>query len=95
LQRDPNAQHTPSERAILDAAPELGPAESAVLMCWHDLASCRPVGMSGAGAIPWTAIMEWARMHGMEREQSIVLAEAIRILDVKRAERITSERNLK
>lgn len=51
--------------------------------------------MSGAGAIPWTAIMEWARLHGMEAAQSMVLAEAIRILDVKRAERITSERNLK
>lgn len=94
-QRDPKAGPTVSDRAILDAVPSQGPAEAIVVACWHDLDSCRPIGMAGAGAIPWTAIMQWADLHGMQREMALVLADAIRILDVQRAERISSERDLK
>ena len=82
------------ERAVLESQPRQEPAEAAVLMCWHDLHSCRPIGPMGAGAIPWTAIMEWARVHQVDREESIVLADAIRHLDAARAERLASERNL-
>ena len=31
-----------------------------------ELQSARPVGMSGACAIPWTAINEWARRFGID-----------------------------
>ncbi len=48
--------------------------------------------MDGAGPIPWTAIIEWTRMHGMDREPALLLADVIRYLDVDRMERIASER---
>jgi hypothetical protein len=44
-----------------------------------------------AGPIPWTAIVEWARFHGLDREATGVLVTVIRRLDNDRAEREASK----
>jgi len=65
------------------------------LECWHDLDSCRLLGFAGAGPIPWTAITEWCRWQGVDRELTLVLLDVIRHLDVARSERIASEAETK
>ena len=86
---------TASERRKLDAEPSLEEIDRIALACWRDLDSCRPQGYAAPGAIPWTAIVEWARHHGADRVETKVLAEVIRILDVDRAEAISAEMEMR
>jgi hypothetical protein len=60
------------------------------LRAWGDLSTCRPIGMA-VGFIPWTAIIEWARFHGLDREATQILVDVIRKLDHDRAERDASK----
>lgn len=83
------------EQRILDERPDLGPAHSIVLMCWRDLESERPSGFSGAGPIPWSRVMEWSRVRGAGEREALVIAEAVRFLDVRRSEQIASKETLK
>src|SRR5690606_33379712 len=86
---------TASEKRKLDAEPPLEEIDRIALACWRDLDSERPQGFAAPGAIPWSAIMAWAREMGIWRTQARVLAEIIRILDVDRAEAISSEMEMK
>jgi hypothetical protein len=83
-----------SERRILDARPEIDDCAEDILRCWHDLESCRAIGMV-VGPIPWTAVIEWARLHRLDRRATMLLADVIRYLDAKRADRERSAANLK
>ncbi len=60
------------------------------LACWRDLDSCRPQGFSGAGAIPYTAILEWSRHNSIDSENVDMLITVIRHLDIDRADRIAA-----
>jgi hypothetical protein len=60
------------------------------LTAWAELSTCRPIGMA-VGPIPWTAIIAWARFHGLDREATGVLVTVIRRLDNDRAERDASK----
>lgn len=44
-----------------------------------ELSTCKPIGMGGAGPIPWTAIREYARDHGIRDVEQF--AELVRTLD--------------
>ena len=48
---------------------------------WRDLHSSRPIGMAGPGRIPWTAVNEWAKRHGVEGEQFDMLVECVEAQD--------------
>jgi hypothetical protein len=61
-----------------------------LVRAWHELHSCRPQGFSGAGLIPWTAIIEWCRFRGLDREATLLVVDVIRKLDHDRAEREAS-----
>jgi hypothetical protein len=80
---------SPAEKKILASQPPLGEAESVVLSCWNDLDASRT---GGVGAIDWRAIRDWVREQGGESTEVRVVAQAIRVLDVERAERMESER---
>lgn len=70
--------------------------DDALLLCvraWHDLETCRSVGM-GAGPIPWTAVQEWARAGGLDRDSTRLLHEVIRYVDSERARIEQAKRNL-
>ncbi len=56
------------------------------LQAWHSLSSCRPIGMSGAVAIPWTAIMEWCDRKGLDEPLTDLVVTVIERLDADRAE---------
>jgi hypothetical protein len=84
-----------SERDILDEQPETDEAVSVCVEAWHDLHSERPLGMAGAGLIPWRSMLEWARFHGLDREAAKVLITVLRKLDHDRAEREASKAALK
>lgn len=63
------------------------PRDHAVDRCvaaWHELATCRPVGF-GVGLIPFTAIVAWAEVEGMDRESTTLLRRVIRYVDNERA----------
>lgn len=85
---------TREEQRILDVRPELDDCAEDILRCWHDLESCRPMGLV-VGPIPWTAIIEWARLHRWDREATVLLADVIRYLDTQRVARERSALNLK
>lgn len=62
---------------------------------WNDLHSCRPLGFSGAGDIPYTAISTWADREGLDSELFRLLKHVIFRLDRDRAEREASKARAK
>jgi hypothetical protein len=60
--------------------PELLPGLELYLNAFHDLSSCRQVGM-GVGFIPFTAVLEYARWHGFDKAHSEDLHYHISCLD--------------
>lgn len=66
--------------------PELDVASEQCLRAWSDLASERHIGMSGAGAIPFTAALAWCRFRGLDDEATRLVWAVIRDLDHRRAE---------
>lgn len=87
-------QPTPHEQEILSRQPECDEAMTLCISAWHELGTCRPVGMSGAGAIPFTATLQWAQFRGLDRELTEILLTVINKLDCERAEREASQRSL-
>lgn len=65
--------------------PERDFAMQTVLRAWADLSTCRPIGMT-VGPIPWTAIVQWAEFHDLDRDAAGILVHVIRQLDIERAE---------
>ena len=76
-----------------------------VLRAWRDLDSCRPITpypkaagdsvvyVPVRGSIPYTAIVEWADVEGLDYESFSLLLSVIARLDGERMERIQSELN--
>src|SRR3546814_6195688 len=65
---------------------------------FHDLHTCRPYGFGGPLDIPWSAIDQWARRHGIENDEFDALVTVIRAMDrawlglqAKRSEEHTAE----
>lgn len=61
-------------------APELGFGLDLYYEAFWDLATCRPVGL-GAGAIPWTAIRDYAIAFAFDEEQTEILFHCVRLMD--------------
>ena len=85
----------PSEQPIIDARPEYDSAIAMCLEAWHDLGSCRPLGFSGAGFIPFTAVLAWAEFNRLDHELTTMLLAVIQRLDRDRAEREASAHALR
>lgn len=83
------------ETEVLARSP---PVDLATVLCveaWHALGSCRALGYSGMGSIPWTAILTWSQHNQLDRENTDMLIAVIQRLDADRAEREASQRALK
>lgn len=58
-----------------------------VWRAWEELSTCRPYHMAGAGPIPWVAIHEWSRHHGLTRDEEDDLAAFVWALDAEMMKR--------
>lgn len=85
--REANAK----ERALLDQQPDVDLAMQRCIDCWDDLDSCRQAIGAVTGAIPFPAILEWSRLHRLDRAWILLLVDVIGTLDTERAERIAAE----
>lgn len=88
----------PYEIAKLGEKPADRPDNSeAIRMCvnaWHQLDGDRHVGMAGAGAIPFTALVLWAEVNRLDRDMFDTLCHVISMLDNDRALAEQSKRAL-
>ncbi len=66
--------------AIRDA-PELLTGLENYFSAFWELGTCRPIGMGGAGYIPWTAIDQYARRKKYSDEEFDVLLYMVRKMD--------------
>ncbi|MBA3421650.1 MAG: hypothetical protein H0U12_07125 [Thermoleophilaceae bacterium] len=73
--------------------PERDFAAMTCCAAWHELGSCRGIGMA-TGPIPWTAIRDWSAFHRLDHDATVLLIGVIRYLDNKRAERDAARRSL-
>ena len=71
-----------AERPPVDAAMQL------VLDAWRDLDSCRPLSERYSGSIPYTALLAWAEVEGLDYDEFTMLKDVIRRLDADRFDRI-------
>lgn len=89
-----------AERRILDAEPTFDTQVAICVNAWDTLESARPhylrpvpvpkaapVLMPFRGEIPWTAIEQYGRFHGLSREAIVLLADVIASQDIDRAKR--------
>lgn len=76
---------------MLDRQPETDYETTLIIECWHDLGSCRPLGMSMVGAIPMTAFLAWATEHGLEWDARQRVWAVIQRLDSERAQRAANK----
>ncbi len=86
---------SPDERAIIGGQPDQDDAMGLCVQAWHDLHSERPIGMGGAGLIPFTSVLTWAQFHCLDRDVTTILITVLRKLDHDRAEREASKANLR
>lgn len=63
-------------------APELALGLEFIYTAFWELSTCRPIGM-GMGAIPWSAIYDYAAVHGLDADETEDLAYFVRKLDEK------------
>lgn len=61
--------------------PWLDAAAKLVVDCWQDTGTCRQIGM-GVGFIPYDAVMLWADRNGCDHEVTVMLWNALHIVDV-------------
>jgi hypothetical protein len=62
-------------------APELQEGLAIYLVAFYDLDTCRAVGMSSEGPIPWTAIQQWCQAMHLGPEETEDVHSIIRHLD--------------
>ena len=62
------------------AEPELQPGDAFYLRAWHDLSTCRSIGMD-LGPIPWTAILAYSHHLGLCDSMVETLALIVRQMD--------------
>jgi len=70
---------------VRSGEPDTDDAVAICIEAWNDLSTCRAIGMA-VGAIPVTAIYQWAEMEDLDREATRMLKRVIRQLDNDRAE---------
>lgn len=73
-------------------APVLLPGLAFYYKAFADLSSCRNMGMSGGGPIPYTAISEYAERNHMDDEDFHTLLTFIRTMDVAYLEHVASKK---
>jgi hypothetical protein len=78
---------------ILDQEPERDVASGVCINAWCDLGTCRAIGMA-VGPIPWTAIVTWCEVHGLDRETTGLISTVIRMVDNDRAEAAEAKRRI-
>lgn len=64
-------------------APELMPGLELYYEAFTELSNTRPITQGGLGAIPWTAINEWAKRYDIEGSDFERLATYVRSLDAE------------
>lgn len=67
---------------FLALEPELDPGESILHRAYHELSTCRPIGMS-LGPIPWLAMLEWASYHELGRTETDLMINILRRVDAE------------
>ncbi len=82
---------TPIEQGILDEQPEVDDAMRLCIQAWQDLGTERPIGIAGAGVIPFRATLAWAQYHRLDRDATEILMTVINRLDCDRAQREASK----
>lgn len=94
---------TASERRLLAEEPALDAGAAFCLRAWQELESCRmpeqrPVTRGNTtiyvpihGPIPYTAIATWCHVNDLDVESMQLISGAMRILDVERSDRLSSE----
>lgn len=58
-----------------------------VRMCvdaWNELDGDRHIGLGGSARIPFTALVTWARVHHLDREEFTLLTRVIAQLETER-----------
>lgn len=65
----------------IENAPVLRPGLDFFLDAFYTLSTCRPLGVNGAGPIPWDAIERFADSRGIVGEQREALHFHVRSLD--------------
>lgn len=79
---------------MLAEEPEQDAAMAICLSAWRDLSTCRPIGMA-VGPVPFTALLEWARFHSLDREATRIVWSVVRRIDADRAEAEASKDRLR
>lgn len=89
MQRDrPALDLGAKAREVIASEPLLDLWARTCLHAWSDLGSDRPIGMAGAGSIPWSSVVRWCEVHDFDRDDMRLTIDVIRILDNQRAERM-------
>lgn len=65
-----------------DVAPEVGPF-GLYIEAFNELSTCRPGSMGGISAIPFVAVVEYAKLYGIEGEELDELLYIIRRMDAE------------
>jgi hypothetical protein len=64
-------------------APDLLPGLDFYLRAFYELSTCRPIGYGAVGSIPWTAIVQYGHLKGMDGEALEDLVFLVRELDAE------------
>ena len=64
-----------------DSAPEIGSWDGFWFDAFWKLSTCRGIGPGGAGPIPWTAVVAYARQQQLDGPLTEFLVEAISAMD--------------
>ncbi len=87
------------ERDRLGERPLVRPDNNeAVRLCvnaWHQLDADRPVSFAGTLAIPYTALVTWSEVNGLDRQALEIVWSVLHHLDNERTVRLEGERKLK
>lgn len=81
-------------QVILDKEPEMDFQIARCVNAWHDLGTCRAIGMA-VGPIPVTAVYAWCEVEGFDLESTRIVKTVIRHVDGERSAREASKANHK
>jgi len=85
-ERGKRPEPSPEQERFLATQPDVDLAVLVAARAFRDLDTCRPIGMI-AGLIPWTAIVTWCDVEGLDAEARRILTAAIRYVDVEQYEK--------
>jgi hypothetical protein len=90
---DARAQVERGLAQIHASEPELDHTAVVCLHAWHELGTCRGIGMA-VGPIPVTAIYAWCDAEGFDHESTMILKHVLLHLDAERAAAEAAKRRL-